>query len=131
MFHWQEAECCVEPDQTKYRTKSSNSWSLLHKAPFTRYQIKLILTISSLLANKWISYLTISSMKGPVFFFLDIDFKQVYSWKTVLGDMIAFIKIFLKHLREKCSQKNGNAYPLYVIALRLNGKRNHHPLCNI
>lgn len=48
------AECCVEPDQTKYRTKSSNSWSLPHKALFTRYQIKLILTIPSS-ANKWIS----------------------------------------------------------------------------
>ena len=45
------AECCVQPDQTKYRTKSSNSWSLPHKALFTRYQIKLILTHRSLLGK--------------------------------------------------------------------------------
>ena len=40
--------------------------------------------------------------------------------KTILGSFTG--EMFLK---------NANAYPLSVIALRLNGKRNHHPLCNI
>ena len=67
------AECCVQPDQTKYRTKSSNSWSLPHKALFTRYQIKLILTVPSS-ANKWISY---HSWEEPCFFVVWVEGKAV------------------------------------------------------